>query len=71
MRNLTQMNSAHMMKLGWRVMEEKISLWTKVLLGKYMGNANNSKIIKSKQGASNAWQGISKIATELEKGGKQ
>lgn len=37
---------------------------------KYMWRADSSSRIKAKQGASNAWQGISKIATILEKGKK-
>lgn len=71
LRNLTQMNSAFMMKLCWRLLEEQGSLWTKVLKDKYMHSANRSNRIKAKKGASNAWQGISKIAGTLERGRKE
>lgn len=70
LRNLSQMNLAFMMKLGWRLMEDKGSLWTKVLQGKYMCNDDNISKIKAKKGASNAWQGISKTVAVLEKGRK-
>ncbi|XP_073313583.1 uncharacterized protein [Primulina huaijiensis] len=63
-------NLAFKTKLGWRLMEEKDSFWARVLKGKYMQTAPNGQELQAKQGASNAWQGITKVANFLELGRK-
>ncbi|XP_073046080.1 uncharacterized protein [Primulina eburnea] len=65
------LNQALLTKLGWRLMEEKESLWTLVLKGKYTRNSTDSRSFKSRQGSSKVWQGISKIMQYVEKGTKQ
>lgn len=59
---------AFLAKLGWRLINEKDSLWARVISGKYMSNSFQPKHIVYKQGASNAWQGIVKAEEVLIKG---
>ncbi|XP_075508178.1 uncharacterized protein LOC142545090 [Primulina tabacum] len=67
-RRMQQMNLAFMTKLGWRLMNDKNSLWAQVLKEKYMHKTNISKGIQAKQGASKTWQDISKAMQTLEQG---
>ena len=63
-----EMNVYLLTKLGWRLLEEKESLWAKVLTSKYInGEVHLTKLIKNPH-ASNAWQGIATVAPLLLKG---
>ncbi|XP_073051225.1 uncharacterized protein [Primulina eburnea] len=70
-RRMHPTNLAFMTKLGWRLMEEQGKLWVQVLKNKYIRSDSNTIKIQSIRGASNAWQGISKINHILEKGRKR
>lgn len=64
------MNLAFITKLGWRLVEERNTLWVQVLSSKYMQGQYNVRNIKHKPGASIAWQGISNTVEILNKGNK-
>lgn len=70
-RKLHHMNLAFMTKLGWRLMEEKDSLWAQVLKCKHTHNNPISSEIKQKESSSNAWQGIFRCIKFLEQESKK
>lgn len=67
-RSARDMNMAFMVKLGWRLLREKESLWARVIINKYMGGNSDIENIKKKNGASNAWKGIVAGADILKRG---
>lgn len=56
--NIHHMNLAFMTKMGWRILNESDSLWTKVILGKYVQSDAKVENFRPKQSDSNLWQGI-------------
>lgn len=70
-RNTRDMNRAFMTKLGWRMMNDENSLWSTVLVNKYMEGVRSLDRIRPKQGASNAWTGIVDAVGTLREGWKK
>lgn len=67
-RSMRQSNSAFMAKLGWRVLSEPQSLWSRVLRAKYCDNRCDIDMFKDKTNASNAWRGILSSVDVIRKG---
>lgn len=63
-----QLNAAFLTKLGWRMISEPESLWSRVLRHKYCSGRCDLDMFDPKKGSSNVWQGITKNATILGKG---
>ena len=57
-RSMRHVNSAFMMKLGWRLLTEKESLWSRVLRSKYCNGRCDLDMFQEKANSSNAWRGI-------------
>ena len=55
LRKMHEINLAFLTKLGWRMIQDKNSLWVKVLSGNYMKNKVQIKHVQPKHGSSNAW----------------
>lgn len=52
-RNLKDMNLAFLSKLGWRIINDDRSLWTRAITDKYMKGINSLQNINWKTGESN------------------
>jgi len=52
------MNSAYLMKLGWRLISEPSALWARILKEKYGRNRNLNDLELTHSSCSNAWWGI-------------
>jgi len=57
-RFMRQLNSAYLMKLGWRLLTEPSTLWSRVLKEKYGWNKNLNNIEVINSSCTNAWRGI-------------
>ena len=68
LKSMRQVNSAFLAKLGWRLLAEPQSLWSKVLRAKYCDNRCDLDMFKSRQNASNAWRGIISSVDIVRKG---
>lgn len=55
---MRQANSTFIAKLGWRVLVEPSSLWSKVLKAKFCDNRYDFDMFKARNNASNVWRGI-------------
>ena len=71
LRSMRQMNTAFMMKLGWRVLNEQESLWSRVLRSKYCKGRCDMEMFQEKTNVSNAWQGILSSVKFLRQGIRQ
>jgi len=58
LRSMRQVNTAFMMKLGWRLLTEQGSLWSRVLRSKYCKGRCDLDMFQEKSNVSNAWRGI-------------
>ncbi|XP_019162021.1 PREDICTED: uncharacterized protein LOC109158590 [Ipomoea nil] len=67
LRNLREVNSAFMAKLGWRMKTEPHSLWSQVLHNKY-GALEDTRGAAQGRRASNAWRGMCAASHILDKG---
>ena len=67
-KSMRQVNSAFLAKLGWRVLAEPTSLWSRVLRAKYCDNRCDVDMFQMKQNASNAWRGIMSNIDVVRKG---
>lgn len=63
-----QTNSAFLTKLGWRVLSEPHSLWSRVLRHKYCKGRCDIDMFQPKPNMSNVWRGITENASWLHKG---
>ncbi|XP_074298539.1 uncharacterized protein LOC141629436 [Silene latifolia] len=63
-----QSNAAFLTKLGWRVLVEPTSLWSRVLRAKYCNNRCDIDIFQAKRSMSNVWAGISSPARNIVRG---
>lgn len=66
-RNLSYLNKAYSLKLGWRLLNENTSLWSQFFKEKYFPNKDFSKIDKPKNHHNGMWKNIvisSKILKE-------
>lgn len=64
-RSARQANSAFLTKLGWRVLTEPNSLWSRVLRAKYCKGRCDIDMFESKQNMSNVWRGITENTKHL------
>ena len=60
-----QANSAFLTKLGWRMLKEPNTLWTRVLRAKYCNGRCDIYMFEPKAGSSNVWTGITENARVL------
>lgn len=67
-RSMREANSAFLSKLGWRVLAEPKSLWSRVLRSKYCEGRCSIDMFKPRRDASNAWKGIIENMDILRKG---
>lgn len=68
-RKAKEMNNALLARLGWKLINEQESLWSRVLLSKYGGGREGLNVLAPKQGASHTWRGIinsSNVIREVE-----
>jgi len=65
---MQQLNSAHLTKLGWRVINETYSLWSRVLRAKYCKGRCNLVDFSVKPTDSYTWHGIVEHMDILRKG---
>ncbi|XP_074298106.1 uncharacterized protein LOC141628922 [Silene latifolia] len=63
-----QANAAFLTKLGWRVLAEPQSLWSRVLQAKYCNNRCDIDIFQPKSNMSNVWAGISSQSKTIVRG---
>jgi len=57
-RSMKQLNSAFLMKLGWRLHNEPSTLWARILTEKYSRGGDLDNRIRRGYPWSNAWKGI-------------
>ncbi|KAF7808539.1 putative ribonuclease H protein At1g65750 family [Senna tora] len=62
------MNSAMLMKLGWRLIEDKESLWARVLRAKYRCGDDLVPTVKRRVDSSCVWKSICGVWESVEKG---
>ena len=65
---MRQTNTAFLAKLGWRLLTEPMSLWSRVVHAKYCENRCDLEMFKDKKNASNAWRGIMSSVDIVRKG---
>jgi len=68
LRSMRQANTAFSMKLGWRVLTEKDSLWSRILRSKYCKGRCDMNMFQEKTNVSNVWRGILDSANYLRQG---
>ncbi|CAL1367953.1 unnamed protein product [Linum trigynum] len=68
LRALRHANLALLAKGGWRILQEKETLWTQIMRAKYGGKRKDLNIFRPCQGSSFAWSSINKAASLLKKG---
>ncbi|KAL4391935.1 hypothetical protein AHAS_Ahas03G0294800 [Arachis hypogaea] len=66
-RSARMMNDANLMKLAWKLIHNRDSLWVQVLCSKYRCGDNTIPLMKPLQRMSNAWKGISHIWKQFER----
>lgn len=67
-RSMRQSNAATLAKIGWRMMLEPQSLWSRVLRGKYCHNRLDIDMFQPFQRSSHTWKGVIHGAQILSKG---
>lgn len=67
-KSMRQVNSAFLAKLGWRLLAEPKSLWSRVLRAKYCDNRCDMDMFQTRKNASNAWRGIMSSIDVVRKG---
>lgn len=67
-RSMRQLNSAFLMKLGWRLHTEPSTLWTRILKEKYGRGRQLLDLVDRRSSCSNAWKGIMDTMKWTEKG---
>lgn len=67
LRAMRQTNTAFLTKLGWRLLMEPNSLWSRVLHAKYCDDRCDLDMFKEKN-VSNAWRGIMSSVDIVRKG---
>lgn len=66
--SMRQSNAATLAKLGWRMLQEPESLWSRVLRGKYCHSRADIDVFQSVPRSSNTWKGIIHGSRILSKG---
>jgi len=67
-RSMRQLNSAYLMKLGWRLKTEPSTLWARLLKEKYCQGRDWENIARRTASVSNAWRGIRESMSLTNKG---
>lgn len=67
-RPMRKTNAAFLAKLGWRVLAEKDTLWSRVMRAKYCDNRCDVDMFQARADASNAWKGIVENINVVQKG---
>ena len=67
-RDMRQTNQAFLAKLGWRLLVEPQTLWSRILRAKYCDNRCDLDMFKEKCGASRVWRGIMSSVDVVRKG---
>lgn len=67
-RETRQAKAAFIAKLGWRLLAEPNSLWSRVLRAKYCDSICDLDMFKEKQNASHTWRGIMSSVDVVRKG---
>ncbi|CAL1360326.1 unnamed protein product [Linum trigynum] len=67
-RSTRQANLAMLAKCGWRLLQDKDSIWTQVMKAKYGRHRQELDMIRPIQGSSFTWASIAKVASLLKKG---
>lgn len=63
-KKLSFMNQSFLIKLGWRLISEPQSLWSKLLIAKYGGGRELTQLFQHKAGASHIWRAlVTNVAT--------
>ncbi|KAF7812646.1 ribonuclease H [Senna tora] len=68
LRPLKGMNSAMLMKLGWRLIGDKESLWARVLRAKYRCGDDLVPVVRKRSDSSCVWKSICGVWDKVEKG---
>jgi len=66
--SMRQLNSAYLMKLGWRLQTEPTTLWAHLLKEKYCRGRDWEHVTRSTTSVSNAWRGIRESISLTNKG---
>lgn len=64
------MNTAFLMKLGFQLLSDNSSLWTRILMGKYKHTKFNGAKIKNGQRTSSLWRAVVNLKEEVQMGMK-
>lgn len=67
-RSMRQANAAFLTKLGWRLLAEPETLWSRVMRSKYCDGRCDIDMFKAKGDSSNAWKGIIENIDVLKRG---
>ena len=67
-KSMRQVDSAFLAKLGWRLLVEPTSLWSRVLRAKYCDNRCDMDMFQARNNAFNAWRGIMSNIDVVRKG---
>ncbi|KAF7833287.1 putative ribonuclease H protein At1g65750 family [Senna tora] len=70
LRPLKGMNCAMSMKLGWRLIDDKESIWARVVIAKYKCGNDMVPIVKKRVGSSCVWKSICGLWDSVEKGSR-
>lgn len=60
-----EMNEAFLARLGWRLLNEKGSQWSRTLVSKYGRGRDGFSILEHKLGFSHVWKGLVNISKVL------
>lgn len=69
---MRETNQALLAKLGWRMLQNKDTIWSRLIRGKYCNNRADVDMFETRAGASSIWRGIvhgAKVLTLLLKTG--
>ena len=67
-RSMRQLNSAYLMKLGWRLQTEPDTIWARLIQEKYIRGRDLFNLEKLSGSGSNAWRGIKEMLPVTHKG---
>jgi len=68
LRGMRPLNSAYLMKLGWRLQAEPSSLWARILRQKYCKGSDLNRMAARHSACSNVWKGIMETRDLVEQG---
>ncbi|KAL2902408.1 hypothetical protein RDABS01_027490 [Bienertia sinuspersici] len=68
MKSMRQANAAFLTKLGWRILSEPTTLWSRVVRNKYCNGRCDVDMFKTTSNCSNLWRGVVENAKYIQKG---